>query len=1159
MKPMARITRALCALTLALVLAVSPASWAFAGLRTAAWPHAESVPAEGWDVADVGVDVYAPDTVELAGSTRIETAVAVSAFGWTQSESVVIATAWQFPDALVGGPLATLLGAPILLTQPGYLPPVVADEIRRLGATSAVVLGGTGAVGDGVIDDLVELGISRSEVVRIGGADRYDTARLVAHRVCDATGAGGRVALAVGTNYPDALSVSALAGRLGMPILLTPGNALSPASAEVISTYAISEALIVGGVGAVSATVEGKLPDPVRIGGADRYETATLLGEYATRFGLGYQDVFVATGADFPDALAVGPLAARLNGTLVLATRDTVPVATGAFVASHCSSITMLYYVGGSGVVGPAVRAAIEAASETRINSALEVVDAATESALETITPGGAMVFDVGTPLVMGLQPGSILAAGGTTDGVPGSSGAPDGYLRRVVSAPQSTGDGVSVQTEEVSLEEVFEQGSIDFSEPVEAIDAVETLAVAGGELVPLGRTSTLATGLEIGFDITESYEFELAKGNDNLEAGVTATGLLHVAGGAYLNVSIKSWKLNTFATGVYGAEGLDLEVNAWLTAAVDKERELFSRRIARTRFSVGPVPVQIDFILSGKIGFEAAGEVGFLAGISQGASFRYGYSYQRGDYGDTGDGWTQIRERSIETSMTGPEIWADCEARAYGRVQLDVMFYGIGGPYVGVDAGLEFEASTPVYSAEFPPEPPGCTAGYTCDLNAFVDLVPGVAVRFKVWKFTVLQVSKEWPIRLMTWDLYEQNPPAVPPGEAPSLEALIPRDTTTVDVLFDTVAGHDLTVVPSKFHITAGEGPGGATLPILSVSCLGEGHVRIQTVAQTREGYWIQCDQGAVTDFAARPNTLIETPYMAAYPVHLTTIAANVGWGPPTPDISGFDGESRFVVWRDHPGSVLNIGWYDLATSGRGTTVCPKTPLDLSVSGNTAVWYYEGSPEVYPWEVWTQALPAGPASLYGPGMLKPQLADGWLMYETEDFPPKLAADGPTVTVFVSSDARDVKEWTLNDGLACLVYLDGSIDVFDLATLGTRHLVTGPRNISNVRIDDGFVVCLEDAQRVLVFDLTEPVPVARELPDPTAGWDRFELYGTSIIAYDSGSGLWAGDLVKDPVRWKPLVLPAGHMFDDFDVYGPDIVGSIALPTEELNICLIRPQ
>lgn len=1160
MSPMARITRSFSVFTLALLLSFSPASWALAGLGTAVGPRAEPVSPAAWESAGIGVDVYSPATVELAGPTRIDTAVAVSGSGWTHADSVVIATAWRFPDALVGGPLATMLGAPILLTQPGYLPSTVAAEIERLGATSAIVLGGTGAIGDAVIDDLVELGISRAQVVRIGGADRYDTARLVAHRMCDATGSGDRVAIAVGTNYPDALSVTALAGRLGMPIVLTPGGTLSPAAAEVMDTYGTTETLIVGGVGAVSAAVEARLPHPVRIGGADRYETAALLGEYATRFGLGHEDIFVATGADFPDALAVGPLAAKVNGTLVLVARDTVPAATGAFISSHCSSIKRIHYVGGLQVVGAAVRSALGAASETRINSAVEVVDAVTSSALDTITPEGTMVFDAATAQVMGLQPGAILAAGGTDDGAPGSSGAPDGYLRRVVSAPQSGAGIVTVQTTEASLEEVFEQGSIDFSEPVEAVGQVQTLAVSGGALVATGGTRILGAGLDIGFDITKSYEYELARGNDNLEAGVTASGLLHVSGGAFINVSIKSWRLNTFAAGVYGAEDLDLEVNAWLTATVEKERELFSQRIARTRFSVGPVPVQIDFMLSGKIVFESTGQVGFLAGVSQGASFRYGYSYQRGDYGDTGDGWTQIRERSFEWSKTGPDIWADCEARAYGRIQLDVLFYGIGGPYVGFDAGLEFQASTPVFSPEFPPEPPGTTAGYTCDLDAFVDLVPGVTVKFKVWKFVVLQVSMEWPIRLGTWDLYAYTAPPVPPGDAPSLKALIPRDLSTVDLLFDAVAGHDLVVDPSRFHITAGESPGGMPLAIIGVACLGEGHVRIQTATQAQECYWLQCDPGAVTDFAARPNALLETPYMAAHPVQLTTIARDVGWGPPTPDISGSDGQPRFVVWRDHPGYTDNrIGWYDLAIGTTGATVCEKTPLDLSLSGDRIAWYYEAMAEVYPSEVWTRTLPSGAPSLFGAHLRRPEIADGWLMYETDGTPSTLEAAGAARTVALSGDVTGLKERTLGDGYACLLYWEGMIQVVDLSTGASRTITTEPRDLSNVRIDDGRVVCLEDSQRVLVFDLSEAIPVARELPDTTVSWTGFEISGTSIIAYDEASGLWAGDLVKDPVRWKPLVLPAGYGgLDDFDVYGPAIVVSVPPPLGEMDICLIRP-
>jgi len=64
--------------------------------------------------------------------------------------------------------------------------------------------------------------------------------------------------------------------------------------------------------------------------------------------------------------------------------------------------------------------------------------------------------------------------------------------------------------------------------------------------------------------------------------------------------------------------------------------------------------------------------------------------------------------------------------------------------------------------------------------------------------------------------------------------------------------------------------------------------------------------------------------------------------------------------------------------------------------------------------------------------------------------------------------------------------------------------------------------------------------------------------GLHSRVHDSASGLWAGDLVKDPVRRKPLVLPADYWLDGFDIYGPDIVASIAEPTEQTNVYLISP-
>ena len=104
------------------------------GSYTAAWRIEDEEP---------GLSAY-----PLEGLGRVETAIGASReVFWAGSEYVIIATARSFPDALGGSALAGMLDAPILLTEPTYLPPSVATEIvEELGASKVIILGGTGAV-----------------------------------------------------------------------------------------------------------------------------------------------------------------------------------------------------------------------------------------------------------------------------------------------------------------------------------------------------------------------------------------------------------------------------------------------------------------------------------------------------------------------------------------------------------------------------------------------------------------------------------------------------------------------------------------------------------------------------------------------------------------------------------------------------------------------------------------------------------------------------------------------------------------------------------------------------------------------------------------------------------------------------------------------------
>lgn len=311
--------------------------------------------------------VLAKDVERLAGASRVETAVEVSRANWIASDDVVLATARAFPDALAAGALAARLGAPLLLVEPDELPPGVAGELERLGARRVRVLGGSGAVAAEVEDAVRALGV---DTVRIQGAERYATAREVAL----AAGASDsrEVVLALGRGFADGVAAGALSAVPGhRPTLLTDATGLPAATERALAELGTRRVLVIGGEAAIAPPVEERLRslgyDVERLAGASRFDTSAAVTRAALqRFGGGDRPVVLATGGDFPDALAAGALAARVQGPLQLVPADDLDGAPGArdVLAEQGATFRGGLLVGGEAVVSEQVRAqAIEAIS----------------------------------------------------------------------------------------------------------------------------------------------------------------------------------------------------------------------------------------------------------------------------------------------------------------------------------------------------------------------------------------------------------------------------------------------------------------------------------------------------------------------------------------------------------------------------------------------------------------------------------------------------------------------------------------------------------------------------------------------------------------------------------------------------------------------------
>ncbi len=278
------------------------------------------------DTATVTLEVAAtgPVSVErLAGGDRYVTAAKAALATYDAGVPVVyVASGLDYPDALTAAALAGHQDGPVLLTRVGALPRATVSALEQLQPERVVLVGGEVAVSQAVEDALADL--TDGTVTRVHGKDRYRTAAALAREF----GQADTVYVATGQDYADALAAAARAGAEGAPVLLVRSNGIPAATAGALTALSPSRIVVAGGEVAVSPavlTALGAYADTVeRVAGQDRYVTAALL----TRDLESTEYAYVATGQQWPDALASAALAGHRGAPVLLARADALPQAT---------------------------------------------------------------------------------------------------------------------------------------------------------------------------------------------------------------------------------------------------------------------------------------------------------------------------------------------------------------------------------------------------------------------------------------------------------------------------------------------------------------------------------------------------------------------------------------------------------------------------------------------------------------------------------------------------------------------------------------------------------------------------------------------------------------------------------------------------------------
>jgi hypothetical protein len=327
----------------------------------------------------------------VAGENRFATAAAITAYGleefWDDREarqreaeepvsgrSSYVVNALAFPDALAAS-AATWGEAAILPVEQARATAWTVDVVDALRITSFTAVGGESVVADEVIDELMEAARERARrdnrgavfgAGRVSGPDRWVTGVALARGRTNREGFSGTIYLASGTDFPDALAGGAAAAAERAALVLNPPDAVHPNVRQLLEDAQPERLVILGGAAAISPQVEDELRArfsfPVtRLSGPDRFATAVEISR--TRAAGQVDEVMIATGTGFADALAAGPASAQLAAPLLLVAPDALPQVV-AEELTRLAPCTVTVVGGRNAVSDEVAEAAAEAASE---------------------------------------------------------------------------------------------------------------------------------------------------------------------------------------------------------------------------------------------------------------------------------------------------------------------------------------------------------------------------------------------------------------------------------------------------------------------------------------------------------------------------------------------------------------------------------------------------------------------------------------------------------------------------------------------------------------------------------------------------------------------------------------------------------------------------
>ena len=252
----------------------------------------------------------------IAGEDRIATSIEISKKMFNESDNVVLASGFNFADALSAGQLAAALNAPLILSK-DQLDIRTSDEIAKLKPKNMYIVGGENALSSNIEESV-------KSVVNDINVERYETSVKVMEKTKEFVDAE-YLLIASGKNFPDALSATSFMADHKALMVLSDGNSYPKSNLKEIAIGGVNQLPLNGFTGE-------------RIAGNDRYQTALAI---AKRSFESNENAILANSKVFADSLSAVSVAKNYKAPIILTDNENLTQSTKSYL-ENMNSVTII-------------------------------------------------------------------------------------------------------------------------------------------------------------------------------------------------------------------------------------------------------------------------------------------------------------------------------------------------------------------------------------------------------------------------------------------------------------------------------------------------------------------------------------------------------------------------------------------------------------------------------------------------------------------------------------------------------------------------------------------------------------------------------------------------------------------------------------------------